>query len=151
VSLETDIMSQQLLDHPEDKTLALILADALQEEHNDTRLAALQCVGRLRRMTKNSRELNDAAELCDIRAEWYVEIMDAIADEIDVEAIGEFHLFIVTGSRPPTSKRVEQSNPSSTWHEWHITVGARWILERAAWIRWEVTDRAQRDKFTFLE
>lgn len=133
--------------HPEDKLRVKVYADYLQEYAGASQWEALRAAARLRRGVIQAHEMKAALALIDDNSLVRDDLYESIIASCSNNLARVHRLFLVPGSRPPTAVSTYQSNPGAFWYEWHVTVGARWILREAESIEWEIQNTPDDDVY----
>jgi hypothetical protein len=127
-----DLLIRQVRSHRADKTLALMTADALQEDYGLTQWAALREVAKERRAPRLSEEVSDATRAINPHTVHSHLMRRAIFLACGLAPADDFTILITTGSRPPKGYVNYGSTPTRLWGRRVILVGARWVLHRLA-------------------
>lgn len=122
------ILCERLVREFDDKPLALVAADAVQEEHNSTRLDALKAVATIRRTARNRSEVATAHRLIAHHSPRRRILSGACLSTLGFPPGNQCTILIVSGSRPPALAISLDRFETDIEPGPYITVGARWIL-----------------------
>lgn len=122
---------QYVREHLDDRTAARSLVDHHQEALNVSRRVALRAVAAIRKQQRDAEEMAAAAERMRPETVGSVNLRYAVLDCFDYGDNDPSFILLRPGSRPPARFSCVQFEDGGQFTYTSITVGARWILNKA--------------------
>ena len=147
---ELELQQAYVTGHPEDRIAARALVDMTEERLEVPHRSALRSVAALRKANRDAKEMAEAAKLLKPDSGIRHELRVAVIVATEVSDSDPVNIVVRPGGRPPVAYSCDWHGRRAHWAYWSITVGARWVIAKAAEL-WEERDDARREKYRDID